>query len=340
VGRNVFANGLEVSGKASTNRSIAAMPDVCLSPPGPPAGPLPIPYPNTAFAKDTRSFGMNVVSHNITGPMKFAAWSMDVMVEGANATRFMDLTTHNHGNPAGGATGASMAEKGPPDFGTDCDKLEVKNTDARKNNAKLDTSQTVTHGVFRDASGATEVVRGSSKGNMGNGWSVGVSTKERRLSLTPAQREYLNFQASTPQSQLDRQAKAQAQAQGKDYEPRDRDTHGTLACFGSGREKTPFQYGSYESMTPNYPAHAEPKIIDEIFLTHPNPNGGSLLLAIDWPGGEANGQTKESPCKQSCAKLICEIEQAGCLDIWLCERNEEGQLEMKKPTCPPTTACS
>jgi hypothetical protein len=338
VGRNVFANGLEVSGKASTNRSIAAMPDVCLSPPGPPAGPLPIPYPNTAFAKDTRSFSMNVVSHNITGPMKFAAWSMDVMVEGANATRFMDLTTHNHGNPAGGATGASMAEKGPPDFGTDCDKLEVKNTDARKNNAKLDTSQTVTHGVFRDASGATEVVRGSSKGNMGNGWSVGVSTKERRLSLTPAQREYLNFQASTPQSQLDRQAKAQAQ--GKDYEPRDRDTHGTLACFGSGREKTPFQYGSYESMTPNYPAHAEPKIIDEIFLTHPNPNGGSLLLAIDWPGGEANGQTKESPCKQSCAKLICEIEQAGCLDIWLCERNEEGQLEMKKPTCPPTTACS
>lgn len=370
MGRNVFANGLEVSGKASANRSIAAMPDVCLSPPGPPAGPIPIPYPNTAFAKDTargsrsvkiggqevgkknsstyskstgneaatRSFGMNVVSHNITGPMKFAAWSMDVMVEGANATRFMDLTTHNHGNPSGGAASSSMAGMEPPDFGTDCDHLAGKNADARKNNAKLDDSVTVTHGVFRDSGGYKEFVRGSSKGNMGNGWAVGVSTKERRLSLTPAQREYLDFQTSTPQSQLDK--KADAQAQGKDYDPKDRDKHGTLACFGSGREKTPFAYSSYESMTPNYPAHAEPKIIDEIFLTQANPNGGSLLLAIDWPGGGEAGQTKESPCKQSCAKLICAIEEAGCLDIWLCERNDEGKLEMKKPTCPPATACS
>jgi len=370
MGRNVFANGLEVSGKASTNRSIAAMPDVCLSPPGPPAGPVPIPYPNTAFAKDTargsrtvkiggqevgkknsstyskstgdeaatRSFGMNVVSHNITGPMKFAAWSMDVMVEGANATRFMDLTTHNHGNPSGGATGASMAEKGPPDFGTDCQALETKNAAARKANPQLDKSQTVTHGVFRDSSGTAEHVRGSSKGGLGNGWAVGVSTKEKRLSMTPAQRDYASFQPSIPQSQLKKQAKAQAK--GQDYDPIERDTHGTMACFGSGREKTPFQYHSYEGMTPNYPAHAEPKIIDEIFLTHPQPNGGSLLLAIDWPGGPANRQTKESPCKQSCAHLICAIEEAGCLDIWLCERNKEGQLEMKKPTCPPTTACS
>jgi len=50
---NVFANGMEVSGKASDNKSIAAMPDVCMSPPPPPAGPVPIPYPNTAMASDT-----------------------------------------------------------------------------------------------------------------------------------------------------------------------------------------------------------------------------------------------------------------------------------------------
>ena len=32
---SVFANGLGVSGKAAANKTIAAMPDVCLSPPPP-----------------------------------------------------------------------------------------------------------------------------------------------------------------------------------------------------------------------------------------------------------------------------------------------------------------
>jgi len=358
MSHHVFANGLEISGKASTNRTIAAMPDVCLSPPGPPAGPVPIPYPNTAQARDTsrgsrtvkmggqevgkknssnyskstgdeaatRNFGMNVITHNITGPMKFAAWSMDVKVEGANATRFMDLTTHNHANCGGGAVGASSASGNPPpDFGATCDELQAKNAKARKDKAALrDDSVTVTHGVFKDSKGKRKFVRGSSKGGLGDGWAQGVSTKDKRASLSPAQRDYMNFQSSTPQSQLDKQAKAQEQ--GNKYDPKDRDKHGTLACFGSDREKTPFNYDSYESMTPNYPAHAEPKIIDELFMTEPFANGGSLLLAIDWPNGENCGQTKESPCKQSCAKLICAAEE--CLDIWLCENGKP-----TKPNC-------
>src|SRR5664279_4501228 len=108
MGANVFANGMEISGKASGNESLAAMPDVCLSPPSPPAGPIPVPYPNSSDAskttdgsksvkisgdevglkdqstyKDsngdeaaTKSLGMGVVSHNIQGPLKHAAWSM------------------------------------------------------------------------------------------------------------------------------------------------------------------------------------------------------------------------------------------------------------------------
>ena len=45
---------IEVSAKADDNQSIAAMPDsVCLSPPSPPAGPTPIPYPNFSNASDT-----------------------------------------------------------------------------------------------------------------------------------------------------------------------------------------------------------------------------------------------------------------------------------------------
>src|SRR4051794_27589157 len=99
MSKNVFANGMEISGKKDDNKAIASMPDVCLSPPSPPAGPVPIPYPNTSQASDTsdgsktvkigddevglknasiykkstgdeaatKSLGMGVVSHNITG---------------------------------------------------------------------------------------------------------------------------------------------------------------------------------------------------------------------------------------------------------------------------------
>ena len=49
----VFANGLDVSARQSDDQCIAAMPDVCLSPPSPPAGPIPIPYPNFSQASDT-----------------------------------------------------------------------------------------------------------------------------------------------------------------------------------------------------------------------------------------------------------------------------------------------
>jgi hypothetical protein len=128
MSKNVFANGKEISAKDDDNQSICAMPDVCLSPPSPPAGPIPIPYPNTAEASDTdggtrtvkiggaevgmknssnykkstgdeaatKSLGMGVVTHTIQGKMVHAAWSMDVKAEGANVIRHMDMTTHNH----------------------------------------------------------------------------------------------------------------------------------------------------------------------------------------------------------------------------------------------------
>ena len=119
MGAKVYANGMEVSGKATPHKVLAAMPDVCLSPPSPPAGPIPIPYPNFAQGSDTsdgsktvkaggkeislkgkskykkckgdeaatRSFGANVISHNITGPVKHKAGSFDVKVEGSNVVR-------------------------------------------------------------------------------------------------------------------------------------------------------------------------------------------------------------------------------------------------------------
>ena len=51
----VFANGLEISGKAVSAKTIAAFPDVCMTPPENPATPpgIPVPYPNFAMAGDT-----------------------------------------------------------------------------------------------------------------------------------------------------------------------------------------------------------------------------------------------------------------------------------------------
>jgi hypothetical protein len=133
MANEVYANGREISCKAAAGKSIAAFPDVCLSPPSPPAGPVPIPYPNTGEASDTsdgsktvqisgqevmlkdsssfqkstgdeaatKSLGMGVVTHQITGKVYFTAWSMDVVIEGENAVRHLDLMTHNHASQVG-----------------------------------------------------------------------------------------------------------------------------------------------------------------------------------------------------------------------------------------------
>jgi hypothetical protein len=82
----------------------------------------------------TKSFGMGVVSHNIQGPMKHSAWSMDVKIEGKNAIRHMDLTLHNHSNPSQPAAVLNQAkqklEKGEE---LTCSELDALNEDARNN---------------------------------------------------------------------------------------------------------------------------------------------------------------------------------------------------------------
>lgn len=125
---NVYANSRELSAEKDGTHISGAMPDVCLSPPGPPAGPIPIPYPNFAQASQTargarsvqvngglvgiksdshyakcsgdeaatRSFGMNVVDHCLQSKTVAQAWSFDVKIEGKNAVRLLDLTTNNN----------------------------------------------------------------------------------------------------------------------------------------------------------------------------------------------------------------------------------------------------
>src|SRR5438067_3084897 len=133
---DIYVNGNEVACKVGDNKVIAQMPDVCMSPPSPPAGPIPVPYPDTSFSKDmqngsktvmikdkevmlkdqsfyktsplgdeaaTNGLGAGVVTHVITGKTYFTAWSMDVQFEGQNVDRNTDLTTSNHASMIGNA---------------------------------------------------------------------------------------------------------------------------------------------------------------------------------------------------------------------------------------------
>lgn len=155
MGKGVFANGMEIAHKAGANKVIAAFPDVCMGPPSPPAGPVPVPYPDTSMAgtlKDgsrsvkiggqpaalhgqsyykssllgneaaTRTFGASVVTHQITGKTCFQASSMDVEIEGKKVNRHLDLTTSNHGSQPGATPpfpGLETMGLGGGDAGTD-----------------------------------------------------------------------------------------------------------------------------------------------------------------------------------------------------------------------------
>ena len=132
MANQVFANSREVACAAGAGKTICAMPDVCFTPPENPATPpgVPIPYPNTAFASDTTDGSKSVqisgkevmlknqsyfktstgdeagcaakkgmVSSKNKGKVYFINWSMDVMFEGENAVRHLDMTTNNHGSP-------------------------------------------------------------------------------------------------------------------------------------------------------------------------------------------------------------------------------------------------
>lgn len=127
---HVYANNNEIATKSSDGKSAACFPDVCFSPPTPPATGVPIPYANTCFAKDitngsktviiggaevalenysyfkssvgdapaTHALKKGIRSGNVDGRGFFQTWSQNVKVEGKGVCRHMDLVTHNHTN--------------------------------------------------------------------------------------------------------------------------------------------------------------------------------------------------------------------------------------------------
>ncbi len=133
MANEVFVNGREVACKAGEGKSTASFPDICYTPPrssGSPMG-IPVPYPNTAYAKDTANGSKTVMITGkevmlkdksyfktsegneagcadkgvrtgvIKGKAYFTSWSMNVFIEGYNVCRHMDMMTHNHGSLPG-----------------------------------------------------------------------------------------------------------------------------------------------------------------------------------------------------------------------------------------------
>ncbi|TPI52085.1 DUF4150 domain-containing protein [Mesorhizobium sp. B2-6-7] len=123
----VFAENMGWFHKGSNGQAIAPG-DVCLTPPPPPAGPVPVPYVNMAFAKDlikgsksvkadggnptalenvsecsmstgnepaTPGLGAGVVTHKIKGKASFTLWSFTVKVEGKGVCRHGDPVLQN-----------------------------------------------------------------------------------------------------------------------------------------------------------------------------------------------------------------------------------------------------
>ncbi|ALV05358.1 DUF4150 domain-containing protein [Roseateles depolymerans] len=128
MGTNVFINSREACSKAADGFTAPAFPDPCWSPPPPPAGPVVLPYPNSAFASEltngtktvfikrkpvavkdvsflansvgnepaTQAFQKGVATQVIKGKSYFVDWSPNVKFEGLNVCRHLDPTTHNH----------------------------------------------------------------------------------------------------------------------------------------------------------------------------------------------------------------------------------------------------
>jgi uncharacterized Zn-binding protein involved in type VI secretion len=122
MGLTVFAEGMGLFHKGSGGKGVAPG-DVCLTPPPPPAGPLPIPYVNMCSAADldkgsstvlvdgeptaledasnvststgneAATQGGNVVTHKTKGKAVFSMWSHTVKIEGKGVCR--------HGDPMG-----------------------------------------------------------------------------------------------------------------------------------------------------------------------------------------------------------------------------------------------
>jgi len=174
---NVFANGLEISGKSVDAKTLGAFPDVCFTPPENPATPpgVPVPYPSFGFASDTdkgtgtvkiggktvniknQSFltktsgteagaaaKKGVITSTNTGKEYFNSWSSDVKFDGEPVVRHTDLATNNHASPQANTPPMTHAAQIVVD-GVDCKTILTNNKMElhRHGDSKCDSSKGV-----------------------------------------------------------------------------------------------------------------------------------------------------------------------------------------------------
>lgn len=151
MGITVSAEGMGLFHKGSGGKGIAPG-DVCLSPPPPPAGPVPVPYVNVLSASDLTkgsstvkidgestaledssevatstgdeagTQGGNVITHKTKGKGFFQLWSFTVKVEGKGVCRHGDMMGQNGASAPPGCFDAAATVRVMMLFGFDADK--------------------------------------------------------------------------------------------------------------------------------------------------------------------------------------------------------------------------
>lgn len=352
---NVYANSMEVSGKASAHNVIASMPDVCMSPPPPPAGPLPIPYPNFAQSSDTsdgsttvmaggqeinlkgqskykkssgdeaatRNFGGGLLSHTITGAVKHKAGSFDVKVEGAQVVRNLDLTTGNHSNPGDGCTTVDTAGTAPGvSDDPDCKELKNANDKRREDLEQTHEKTTITHAAIDTPGSGTETVwscssaLGGAYRNGNDGYVSGLERVDKGGGVSDTVDD--EGTSGKRASNLCEKAKDQLKKNN-----------------GHGRV-----YTTTKSTETPHTSHTESRILEALFADGPPRNGTTVTFAIQVNKHNKHNKKRkrwkqaDNPCPR-CRKLICAAEKCG-IKILICDKDDKPQPVEKKTgkDCP------
>jgi len=335
MGAKVYANAMEVSGKATPHKVIASMPDVCLSPPSPPAGPIPIPYPNFAQGSDTtngsktvkaggkeislkgkskykkstgdeaatRSFGAGIISHSITGSVKHKAGSFDVKVEGSSVVRNLDLTTGNHSNPGDGC--ASVDAAGViPGFAEDpdCEDLRNGNDKRREDIGHESTKSTVGHAKIERPKQQTVTV-----------WSCSESLAKANKNGT------VSFVSGGYVAGLERIKGVDVY----DMEGRMGKEGASNLCVEARDSLKQTRGGDVQKSTKNQPkcSHVESRVLESLFDgPTPPPPGTTVTFAIAVnKENKKTGDfyTDDNPCP-TCRVLVCAAELCN-IEIKFCD---------------------
>jgi Domain of unknown function (DUF4150) len=336
---DVYANGRTISAKKDGNKSIAAMADVCLSPPTPPAGPIPIPYPNFSEASDTsdgtktvkisgeevgkknssnyktskgdeaatKTLGMGVVTHQIQGKTYHSAWSMDVKVEDENVIRHLDLTTHNHASqPFNLAATVDVEKMAPGGSEEDCAELNKMNEEVREDLSKAKRGRRKHKGKRKVANENTTITHGKFK--CPGGKTAGLAACSRTVATKYDNRFVKGLGSGSPQK-----------------------VNRNTAICQEAKEERKFRYRATKPGDRPHTSHTESRIIEHVMgsarAQGASVKGCSLLMAIDW-----NSDPPSDEACPHCQRVICAAIHCG-LKIKLCQKQKDGTSKPTEPDC-------